>query len=549
MSSSERTLRPRPAAGAGREGEVRAFLEAHVAVLAPLLRESHLASWEAATGEGEDVEERSARARAAVKRLYADPADAARVREWLRSGGVRDPLLRRQLVLLDHEYTGSQLPTETIEDLVRRGAALEQTFYTFRAEFEGGRATNNLLLDVLREERDGERRRAAWEASKQVGREVAEPLRELVRRRNAAARSLGFANYYVMELELQELDEGHLFRILDAFRELSDAPFRELRAEMDARLAERFGISPEEVRPWHWEDFFGQEAPSVSPVELDALFRDAEPVALAAEFFRGIGLPVDDVLARSDLYEREGKDQHAFCIDMDREGDVRILCNLRPNEKWTGTLLHELGHAAYDRFLPSALPFLLRTTAHTLSTEAIAMFMGRLTRDPEWLREMLGVELDAEAAGDIRRQLRAAMLVSARWMLVMVYFERELYRDPDRPDLNRLWWELVERIQLIRPPEGRDEPDWAAKIHFSTAPVYYHNYLLGELMASQLTAHLRREVLRGRTGSIRGAEEVGEFFRERVFAPGASVDWNELLVGATGEGLSPRFFVEQFVAG
>src|SRR3712207_9516353 len=102
-----------------------------------------------------------------------------------------------------------------------------------------------------------------------------------------------------------------------------------------------------------------------SRVDLDAFFESRDPVALSAEFFRGIGLEVDDVLARSDLYEREGKDQHAFCIDVDRRGDVRVLCNLRPNEKWMGTLLHELGHAAYDRYIPHELPFSLRTIAHT----------------------------------------------------------------------------------------------------------------------------------------------------------------------------------------
>ncbi|HEX2090951.1 MAG TPA: hypothetical protein VHG28_01060, partial [Longimicrobiaceae bacterium] len=98
-------------------------------------------------------------------------------------------------------------------------------------------------------------------------------------------------------------------------------------------------------------------------------------------------------------------------------------------------------------------------------------------------------------------------------------------------------------------PEGRDEPDWAAKIHFSTAPVYYHNYLLGELMASQLTAYLRRGVLHGHRGSIRGVEEVGGFLREKIFAPGASLDWTELLVHATGGGLNPKHFVDQFVVG
>jgi peptidyl-dipeptidase A len=173
------------------------------------------------------------------------------------------------------------------------------------------------------------------------------------------------------------------------------------------------------------------------------------------------------------------------------------------------------------------------------------MYMGRLTRDPAWLREVMSAGLSDAEAADVRAQLRAAMLVAARWMLVMAYFERELYRDPDRTDLNALWWDLVERLQMIRRPDGRDEPDWASKIHLSGAPVYYHNYLLGELMASQMSAAARRGIAPGR--SIAGQEAVGLFFRERIFRPGASLDWNELLVHATGEGLSPRFFVEEFV--
>jgi peptidyl-dipeptidase A len=529
------------------EAEVRAFVEGHVQRIAPLMRESNLAAWDAATGADPKAHERSARARAAYKTVYADAANARRVRTWLASEDVRDPLLRRQLVLLDNEYTGNQLPPETIQDLVRRATELEHTFTGFRATFAGERVTNNQLLDILRDERDVAARREAWEASKQIGRQVAEPLRELVRRRNAAARSLGFPDYYVMELRLQELDEARLFAILDEFRDRTDAPFRRFRDELDARLAARFGVAVEALRPWHWEDPFGQEAPGVGTVELDEVFRDHDSVRVAADFFRGIGLPADDVLARSDLYERDGKDQHAFCIDMDREGDVRVLCNMRPNEKWMGTLLHELGHAVYDSYVPRDLPFIVRGPAHILSTEAVAMYMGRLTRDPAWLREVMGAGLAEDEAADVRAQLRAAMLVAARWMLVMAYFERALYRDPDRADLNALWWDLVERLQMVRRPDGRDEPDWASKIHLSGAPVYYHNYLLGELMASQMSAAARRGIPRGR--SIAGQEPVGRFFREHIFRPGASLDWNELLVHATGEGLSPRFFVEEFVEG
>ena len=96
------------------------------------------------------------------------------------------------------------------------------------------------------------------------------------------------------------------------------------------------------------------------------------------------------------------------------------------------------------------------------------------------------------------------MLIAARWMLVMVYFEREMYRDPDRPDLNRAWWELVERMQLIRYPEADPEgTEWASKNHLSLAPVYYHNYLLGELMASQVSAAIRRDVTTSPTPMLR----------------------------------------------
>jgi len=540
---------PRDDAEAGAaeaEDEARAFVAHMEAQADPLMRDTGIFSWEAATGGGEAALERASQARAALGMLFSDAEGARRVRGWLEGGRIRDPLLHRQLVLLGHEFTRSQLPPDTIHDLVRRAAELEHVFHTFRSTFRGDRLSNNELQDVFQASTDSELRREAWEASKEIGRQVAEPLRELVRRRNAAARDLGFPHYYAMELHLQELGEERLFAVLDEFRDRTDLPFRRFRDGMDRRLAERFGVAPEALRPWHWDDFFAQEAPSVSgTVELDAWFRERDLEATASEFFRGIGLSVDDVLARSDLHEREGKDQHAFCVDVDRAGDVRVLCNLRPNEKWMGTLLHELGHAAYDKYIPRELPFTLRTIAHTLSTEAIAMYMGRLTRDPAWLRDVAGAELDEAQAADIRAQQRAAMLVSARWILVMVYFERELYRNPERDDLDSLWWDLVERLQYIRRPDGRSAPDWASKIHFSMSPVYYHNYLLGELMASQVSAHARRGVPEGR--SIAGHPRVGAFLREKIFAPGATLDWNQLLVHATGEELSPRYFVDEFV--
>ena len=81
----------------------------------------------------------------------------------------------------------------------------------------------------------------------------------------------------------------------------------------------------------------------------------------------------------------------------------------------------------------------------------------------------------------------------AAWVQVMARFERSLYADPAQ-DLVATWWSHVERYQHLRRPDGIGRGDWAAKIHLTVAPVYYHNYLLGQMTASQLEATLEREL-------------------------------------------------------
>ncbi|MEW6253838.1 MAG: M2 family metallopeptidase, partial [Planctomycetota bacterium] len=227
----------------------------------------------------------------------------------------------------------------------------------------------------------------------------------------------------------------------------------------------------------------------------------------------------------------------------DREGDVRILCNLQPNLRWMETLLHELGHAVYDKYIPQDLPWLLRTIPHILTTEAMAMLMGAETLDPEWHERVLGADAaEAARAGTAGyRRLRLQELIFARWVLVVVNFERALYEDPSR-DLDALWWELVQRYQLLNKPDGREKlPDWATKYHIALAPAYYQNYLLGRMMSFQWEDWLRKHA-----GGIVGRRAAGEFFCERIFAVGNTMPWNDGLEHATGERLNPDYFVEKF---
>jgi len=75
--------------------------------------------------------------------------------------------------------------------------------------------------------------------------------------------------------------------------------------------------------------------------------------------------------------------------------------------------------------------------------------------------------------------------------------------------------------------------------------VYYQNYALGELMASQLLSYIHTNVVRSE--SFVGNQPVGDYLVQKVFKPGARYDWNTMLVKATGERLNPEHFTAQFV--
>jgi peptidyl-dipeptidase A len=174
------------------------------------------------------------------------------------------------------------------------------------------------------------------------------------------------------------------------------------------------------------------------------------------------------------------------------------------------------------------------------------MLFGRLSKNPVWLSEWAGADAAAleRDAEPVARAVRQQLLVQSRWEMVMVHMERALYRDPEQ-DLRALWWDLVERFQWVKRPERRDAPDWAAKIHFSVAPVYYHNYQLGEMLASQLQDHPLRRVLGGGPG--RGplrARARGGALQWGVLRAGQRFDWRELTRRTTGWPLGSRPFVD-----
>jgi peptidyl-dipeptidase A len=534
------------------EQEFTEFSDKLSAEVAQAYTASCLAYWDAAnSGKDEDFD-KSSELEIAFDKILSNKETFAQLKKFHESGLIQDEVQKRNLEVMYLSFLGKQIAPEKLAEMTRMQTEISKKFQNFRANVDGKELSDNDVENELKTSKDSKKLEKVWKAHKNIGPLVAQDLIKLVKMRNAVAKELGFANYHEMSLKLNEQEPADISKLFDELDALTRNSFAKLKGEIDASIAKKCNVKVEELMPWHFQNRYFQEAPALYDLDLDKYYKKKDIVKLTSEYFASINLPIDDMVAKSDLFERKGKSQHAFCIDIDRNvKDTRVLCNVKDNNSWMNTMLHEYGHAVYFKYHDKDLPWFLQAPAQIFTTEAIAMLFGRFASDAVWMKDMLKIDEKesqkiAETAFNI---LTLEQLVFSRWSQVMYRFEKGMYENPDQ-DLNKLWWDLVEKYQMMKKPAGRNEPDWATKTHIASSPCYYHNYHLGELLASQLYFHINKEVLKlpeGQKSSYFNQPKVGEYLIANVFAPGAKYKWNDMIEKATGEKLTAKYYAMQFV--
>ncbi|MBE6229974.1 MAG: M2 family metallopeptidase [Bacteroidales bacterium] len=518
----------------------------------PLRTESNIAMWNGSISGNEEDFAKSAQAQEKVTAYLSNKEIFSQLKSFKESGKIKDPVLARQLDVVYNQFLANQADIALLNKIISKSTNLERMYGEYRASLRGKSITDNDVENILRTSTDNTELQQVWESHKGIGRVVEKDLIELVKMRNEVAQSLGFENYHSMSLELSGQDPKQITAILDELDSLTRDAFSQLKDEMDEAFAKRYKVKREELMPWHYQGRYFQEAPNLYPIDLDKFYEGKNLEKLTADFYHSIGLDINKMMSKSSLYPQEGKNQHAFCIDIDGDGDVRVLCNLASNEQWMGTMLHEFGHAIYAQTHDEnrSLPYSLRDAAHIFTTEAVAMIFGRLSRNAAWMQKSLGLtdEQKESIEEECFKSLRLQQVVFSRWVQVVYRFEKEMYANPDQ-DLNGLWWNLVEKYQQIRKPEGRNEPDYATKIHIALYPCYYHNYQLGEIFASQMHNYIVTNISKSndvKNECYCGNKEIGKWMSEKIFSPGMLLEWDKFIENATGERLTAKYYAEQF---
>ncbi|MFQ5410668.1 MAG: M2 family metallopeptidase, partial [Phycisphaerae bacterium] len=363
------------------EMKLTTLRDEYLAVYRPLVIQKEKAWWDASTTGNDADFKRQADAEKELVQLHGDHETFAKLKALKEGGDVRDPVLKRQLEVMYQEFLPAQADQDLQNRIVGLQTEVEKIFNTHRSKVGERELTENEVRDILASTADSCEAEAAWKGYMAVGAKVEKNLQEVVRLRNEQARALGYRDFFALSLAIQEIDETEFLELFDELDRLTREPFAELKARIDAERAAHFGIVVAKLRPWHFGDLFFQEAPEMKGADLNEVYAKQDLLALTKNYYGGLGMEVDDILARSDLYEKPGKSSHAFATDIDRVGDVRVLCNLQPNLRWMDTLIHELGHAVYDKYIDPKLPFLLRTASHSITTEGYAMMMGAMAKN------------------------------------------------------------------------------------------------------------------------------------------------------------------------
>lgn len=524
-----------------------AYVKAQVELYKPLVIAANKTWYDSSVSGTDEDFAKSKEADLAINAFLADQDRFAKIRALRERKDIADPLVKRQIDLLYMAMLGKQVEPKILAEITDLEKQVTQLFNTYRGTVDGKEVSHNQIEDILAESTDSKRLQAAWEAQKAVGAKVAPKLLQLVELRNQVAKKLGFRDFYAMRLAESELDEDELIATFDELDKLTRERFQTFKSQVDSRLAKRLNTAKDSLMPWHYQNPFFQEPPAVFKTGLEEVYKKQDTVALSQRFFDEMGLASGDIVERSDLFEKPGKTPHAFAIDIDREGDVRVLCNVVPGFRWQVTMVHELGHAVYDKFVDSKLPWLLREASHAITTEGLAMMLDYLVADPRWA-ESLGLIDEKQrtaAMAEARAYQAFAELQFSRWTQVMLRFERAMYANPSQ-DLDKLWWDLVEQYQELKRP-SRKAPDYASKIHLVVSPVYYQNYMLGKLFAAQVHEAVAKHVGTPAADTVYvGDQRVGKFLVDKVFGPGSRYSWNELTRYATGAELAPDAFARRF---
>lgn len=437
-----------------------------------------------------------------------------------------NPLDRRRVEIMERFFR----PYHLSEELNRLSLAmaektnhLSSVLNSYRCKLGGEEITAPRISRILSSDPDRDRRRRAFLARSQVNAPLVNAgFIELMEMRKEFAHEYGAPDFVHYQLENQELDPS----MFNSWKDELNSVLPLLRSIREAFGEEVLGDPG--VMPWDEAYIAARIAP-----ELNCRVSMVDYYRPVSRLFRNFGMDITGMNITYDIFPRKNKSEWGYNFPVESGVDSRILTNVQDRYFEFGVLLHETGHAVHS-FSLDPEEVILNMGVSGIVSEGVANLFGGFRSRREFYSEFFEDSLEAAARNfrrlDIWNRTMRLRTVSR------ILFDQSLYRSSleSIADIHRLVWQT--RGEVLGEEPYADEPVWASTIHYTTHPIYLHNYLLGDLACDML-----EEVFTEREQVDHVMEKprlFGQFILDEVIGVSGRYPFPELFRRLSGKGLS-----------
>lgn len=266
--------------------------------------------------------------------------------------------------------------------------------------------------------------------------------------------------------------------------------------------------------------------------------KEEEMIPLVKESLANIGINYSELPAK--LAEKElppGVGGQGLMINI--PNDFRAVMTLGME---ISTWMHEMGHGLHGLFNSIDETILegyewIPGNANTTFAEGMAETSAWITRNPEWQKKY--TKLTKEEIAEKRALVHESVPAYIRFSLYNFMLETELYLNPEK-SYEEIQTYLAKKYLLIETEEIRTRG--LNNIIYVSYPLYLQNYLIADMIASQVHTALKEKFGENYVFS----KEVGPYLIKNFYSKGEYYNWNERMIQGTGKPLDIEAYFKYY---
>ncbi|UCZ53610.1 M3 family metallopeptidase [Bacillus shivajii] len=441
------------------------------------------------------------------------------------------PLEQRKVEILHRSFKPYHLSDELNElnvKIQKKVNELSKILNTFRYKLDGKEVSAVELAQVLSMDSNRERRKEAFFARNQINQLMVDNgFIELINLRKEYAKLYGAENYVTYKLEANELDTT----IFDSWL----AELHDILPEMKEgrkKYAQEF-LNDDEIMPWDEQYIQSQIAPSLNQdVDMSEYYTNIK------DLFQMFGIDLTKMNITYDIFPRANKSEWGYNFPVETGKDSRILANVKNKYFEYGVLLHETGHGVHS-FLLDPEEIILNKGVSGIISEGIANLFQGFLYSPAFYNKFF---TDTDKVEQEFTRLKEYQKLNSLRSIGRIFFDHALYKNElnSLEDIYDVYWKNHKEV-LGEEPFG-EAPPWAYMIHFTTHPIYLHNYFMGDVTCAMLEQVFKEKY---DTEILDKPEQFGEFLLNEVIKPSGTYKYNELFKRISGEDFSLKFMLDK----